>query len=136
MVSHAQCGGALTGFCLDFLSVQMLLFSISFVFVLFFCYYLLFSFVVAPYFVLIVFLFINLYRYSFLLKAKKIFLAFMKKHKDSNLLLDVLGNNKRAIKFYKKNGFKKIADTKFGKKMKGIVMLKITKKNRTRKNKN
>ena len=69
-------------------------------------------------------------------KAKKIFLAFMKKHKDSNLLLDVLGNNKRAIKFYKKNGFKKIADTKFGKKMKGIVMLKITKKNRTRKKKN
>jgi len=67
-------------------------------------------------------------------KAKKIFLDFMKKHSNSNLLLDVLVDNKRAIRFYKKNGFKKIADTKFGEKMKGIVMIKYTKKNnRTRK---
>ena len=69
-------------------------------------------------------------------RAKKIFLKFMKKHKDSNLLLDVLASNKRAIKFYKKNGFKKIANTKFGDKLKGIVMLKHTKKNKTRKKKN
>nr|MBC8294587.1 GNAT family N-acetyltransferase [Pelagibacterales bacterium] len=69
-------------------------------------------------------------------RAKKIFLKFMKKHKDSNLLLDVLDSNKRAIKFYKKNGFKKIANTKFGDKLKGIVMLKHTKKNKTRKKKN
>ena len=69
-------------------------------------------------------------------KAKKIFLKFMKTHKDSNLLLDVLASNKRAIKFYRKNGFKKIADTKFGDKLKGIVMLKKSKKNKTRKRKN
>ena len=69
-------------------------------------------------------------------EAKKIFLKFMKTHKGSNLLLDVLASNKRAIKFYRKNGFKKIADTKFGDKLKGIVMLKKSKKNKTRKKKN
>jgi len=69
-------------------------------------------------------------------KAKKIFLKFMEKHKDSNLLLDVLASNKKAIKFYRKNGFKKIDDTKFGDKLKGIVMLKRSKKNKTRKKKN
>ena len=69
-------------------------------------------------------------------KAKKIFLKFMKTHKDSNLLLDVLASNKKAIKFYRKNGFKKIDDTKFGDKLKGIVMLKRSKKNKTRKKKN
>ena len=69
-------------------------------------------------------------------KAKKIFLKFMEKHKDSNLLLDVLASNKKAIKFYRKNGFRKIDKTKFGDKLKGIVMLKRSKKNKTRKKKN
>ncbi len=66
-------------------------------------------------------------------KARTIFLAFMKKHSNANLLLDVRADNKKAIRFYRKNGFNKIADTKFGD-IKGIVMLKCTKKNkRTRK---
>jgi len=66
-------------------------------------------------------------------KARTIFLAFMKKHSNTNLLLDVRADNKKAIRFYRKNGFNKIADTKFGD-IKGIVMLKCTKKNkRTRK---
>jgi hypothetical protein len=69
-------------------------------------------------------------------EAKKIFLKFMEKHKDSNLLLDVLASNKKAIRFYRKNGFKKIDETKFGDKLKGIVMLKRSKNNRTRKKKN
>ena len=56
--------------------------------------------------------------------AKKIFLSFLKKHKKANLILDVRSNNKKAIRFYKKNGFKKIDETKFGKDMKGIVMLR------------
>jgi hypothetical protein len=47
-------------------------------------------------------------------EAKKIFIKFLEKHKDKNLLLDVRTNNKRAIKFYKKNGFKKVGKTKFG----------------------
>ena len=69
-------------------------------------------------------------------EAKKIFLKFMEKHKDSNLLLDVLAGNKKAIRFYRKNGFRKIDETKFGDKLKGIVMLKRSKKNKTRKKKN
>lgn len=57
-------------------------------------------------------------------KAKKVFLSFLKKHKKTDLILDVRSNNKKAIRFYRKNGFKKIADTSFGKDMKGIVMLR------------
>ena len=56
-------------------------------------------------------------------KAKKIFLKFLKKHKKINLLLDVRTNNKRAIKFYEKNGFKKVGKTKFGD-LTGIIMKK------------
>jgi len=57
-------------------------------------------------------------------KAKKVFLAFLKKHKNTNLILEVRANNRKAIKFYRKNGFKKIDKTNFGKDMKGIVMLR------------
>ena len=54
-------------------------------------------------------------------KAKKIFLKFLKKHENTNLLLDVRTNNKRAIKFYNKNGFRKVGITKFGD-LSGIIM--------------
>tara|TARA_B100000795_G_scaffold42904_1_gene28105 strand:- start:1601 stop:2083 length:483 start_codon:yes stop_codon:yes gene_type:complete len=57
--------------------------------------------------------------------VKKIFLKFLKKHKKTNLFLDVRKNNKRAIKFYKKNGFVKVGKTKFGE-LPGIVMKKQT----------
>lgn len=53
--------------------------------------------------------------------AKKIFVDFLKKHNDKNIFLDVKKDNKRAIKFYKKNGFKKVGNTKFGE-FKGIIM--------------
>lgn len=56
-------------------------------------------------------------------KAKTIFLNFIKKHNHCNLLLDVRTNNKRAIKFYEKNGFKKVGKTKFGD-LPGIIMKK------------
>ena len=54
-------------------------------------------------------------------KAKKIFLKFLKKHENTNLLLDVRTNNKRAIKFYNKNGFRKVGITNFGD-LSGIIM--------------
>ena len=57
-------------------------------------------------------------------KAKKEFLSFLKKHKKTNLILDVRSNNKKAIRFYRKNGFKKVDETSFGKDMKGIVMVR------------
>ena len=57
-------------------------------------------------------------------KAKKVFKAFLKKHKKTNLILDVRSNNKKAIRFYRKNGFKKVDETSFGKDMKGIVMVR------------
>ena len=55
--------------------------------------------------------------------AKKIFVDFLKKHSDKNIILDVKKDNKRAIKFYKKNGFKKVGKTKFGE-FQGIIMKK------------
>ena len=55
--------------------------------------------------------------------AKKIFLEFLKKHQKCTLWLEVRKNNTRAIKFYKKNGFKKACDTKFGS-IQGIIMMK------------
>jgi len=55
--------------------------------------------------------------------AKKIFLQFLKKHKNKVLFLDVMSNNKKAINFYNKNGFRKIGNTKFGK-YQGIIMKK------------
>lgn len=57
-------------------------------------------------------------------KAKNLFLKFLKKHENVNLILDVLKNNKRAIKFYNKNGFRKVGTTKFGE-LPGIVMKRI-----------
>ena len=58
-------------------------------------------------------------------KAKKIFLDFLKKKgKNKTVWLEVRANNKRAIRFYKKNGFKKVTDITFGEKMKGILMVR------------
>lgn len=53
--------------------------------------------------------------------AKKIFVEFLKKHNNKNIFLDVKKDNKRAIKFYKKNGFNKVGTTKFGD-FQGIIM--------------
>ena len=53
--------------------------------------------------------------------AKKVFISFLKKFKLHDIYLDVRLDNKKAIKFYKKNGFKKVTNTKFGN-MKGIIM--------------
>ena len=61
--------------------------------------------------------------------AKKIFLGFLKKHKNKVLMLDVRSNNKKAIRFYKKNGFKTVAKTKF-KDLSGIIMKKSPKKHK------
>jgi hypothetical protein len=56
-------------------------------------------------------------------KAKPMFKKFIKKHKKSNFVLEVMKNNRRAIKFYNKNGFRKVGNTKFGK-LSGIIMIK------------
>ena len=55
--------------------------------------------------------------------AKKITLQFLKKFEKDRIWLEVRANNKRAIKFYKKNGFKKVCNIKFGD-MLGIMMVK------------
>lgn len=58
-------------------------------------------------------------------KAKKIFMEFLKKHKDKNIYLDVRSDNPRAIKFYKKNNFRKIGEVVVGKeKLKMTIMKK------------
>ena len=54
-------------------------------------------------------------------KAKKIFLKFLEKYKNKPLWLEVREDNKRAIKFYKKNKFKMVCNTKFGE-ISGILM--------------
>lgn len=56
-------------------------------------------------------------------KAKKIFLNFLKKFNDRKIWLEVRSNNKRAIRFYKKNGFKTKCKIKFGS-LNGIIMLR------------
>ena len=58
-------------------------------------------------------------------KAKDIFLKFIKKHNKNTLWLEVRKDNTRAIKFYKKNGFKKVCETKFGD-IKGILMKRLS----------
>jgi len=55
--------------------------------------------------------------------AKKITLQFLKKFEKDRIWLEVRANNKRAIKFYKKNGFKNVCNIKFGD-MLGIMMVK------------
>ena len=55
--------------------------------------------------------------------AKKIILQFLKKHEKSRIWLEVRKNNKRAIRFYKKNGFKTVCNIKFGE-ISGIMMVK------------
>ena len=54
---------------------------------------------------------------------KSTFKKFINKHKKSNFVLEVMKNNRRAIKFYNKNGFRKVGNTKFGK-LSGIIMVK------------
>ena len=55
--------------------------------------------------------------------AKKITLEFLKKFKNEKIWLEVRKNNKRAIRFYKKNGFKSVCNIKFGD-MQGVMMVK------------
>jgi len=55
--------------------------------------------------------------------AKKVVLQFLKKFEKNRIWLEVRANNKRAIKFYKKNGFKNICNIKFGD-IQGIMMVK------------
>ena len=55
--------------------------------------------------------------------AKKVVLQFLKKFEKNRIWLEVRANNKRAIKFYKKNGFKNICNIKFGD-IPGIMMVK------------
>ena len=56
-------------------------------------------------------------------EAKKIFLQFIEKHKDKNLLIDVRTNNQRAINFYKKNGFEQVGETTFNN-LPGLIYFK------------
>ena len=56
-------------------------------------------------------------------KAKKIFTSFLKKHNKKKIYLDVRSDNKRAVKFYKKNKFRKIGEVIVGKdKLKMTIM--------------
>ena len=53
--------------------------------------------------------------------AKKMFLNFLNKHSKKTIWLEVRADNKRAIRFYKKNKFREVCKTKFGD-IKGIMM--------------
>lgn len=53
--------------------------------------------------------------------AKKVFLSFMKKREKKTVWLEVRSDNKRAIRFYNKNGFRKVCETKFGD-IRGVLM--------------
>ena len=55
--------------------------------------------------------------------AKKIVLQFLKKFEKNRIWLEVRANNKRAIRFYKDRGFKRVCKIKFGE-IHGIMMLK------------
>ena len=55
--------------------------------------------------------------------AKKIVLQFLKKFEKNRIWLEVRANNKRAIKFYRDRGFKKVCNIKFGE-IPGIMMVK------------
>ena len=55
--------------------------------------------------------------------AKKVVMQFLKKFEKNRIWLEVRANNKRAIRFYRKNGFKKVCNIKFGE-IKGIMMVK------------
>ena len=55
--------------------------------------------------------------------AKKIVLQFLEKFKKDRIWLEVRANNKRAIRFYKDRGFKKVCNIKFGE-IPGIMMVK------------
>ena len=55
--------------------------------------------------------------------AKKVVMQFLKKFEKNRIWLEVRANNKRAIKFYRKNGFKKVCNIKFGE-IPGIMMVK------------
>ena len=55
--------------------------------------------------------------------AKKVVMQFLKKFEKNRIWLEVRANNKRAIRFYRKNGFKKVCNIKFGE-IPGIMMVK------------
>ena len=55
--------------------------------------------------------------------AKKVVMQFLKKFEKNRIWLEVRANNKRAIRFYRKNGFKKVCNIKFGE-IPGVMMVK------------
>ena len=55
--------------------------------------------------------------------AKKVVMQFLKKFEKNRIWLEVRANNKRAIRFYRKNGFKKVCNINFGE-IPGIMMVK------------
>lgn len=57
-------------------------------------------------------------------EAKKLFLDFLSNTPNTIFWLGVREDNERAVKFYEKNGFVKVADTKYGGDN-GIIMKRI-----------
>ena len=55
--------------------------------------------------------------------GKKVVLQFLKKFEKNRIWLEVRANNKRAIRFYRDRGFKKVCNIKFGE-IPGIMMIK------------
>jgi hypothetical protein len=55
--------------------------------------------------------------------GKKVVLQFLKKFEKNRIWLEVRANNKRAIRFYRDRGFKKVCKIKFGE-IPGIMMVK------------
>ena len=55
--------------------------------------------------------------------GKKVVLQFLKKFEKNRIWLEVRANNKRAIRFYRDRGFKKVCNIKFGE-IPGIMMVK------------
>ena len=55
--------------------------------------------------------------------ARKVLGQFLRKFQNNRIWLEVRANNTRAIKLYRKNGFKKACDTNFGE-LPGITMVR------------
>ena len=55
--------------------------------------------------------------------AKKVVSQFLKKFEKNRIWLEVRADNKRAIRFYKDRGFKKVCKIKFGE-ISGVMMVK------------
>lgn len=59
--------------------------------------------------------------------AKEVLQQFLKKFEDNTIWLEVRADNKRAIRFYRKNGFRKACSIDFGN-IKGIIMVRKARK--------